>query len=587
MTTLPYPMRTPQEKRDGYLARLSQLEVDRSTYDTHWSDLGRHILPRSARFFPSDRNRDGPERYGTILDNTATRALRVLSAGLMAGMTSPARPWFRLATQDPELRQSHGVRLYLDEVVERMQMVFSRSNVYRALQSTYEELGVFGTSAMLVLGDFETLIHCYPLTVGQFYLQQDYQGKIVTCYHKFERTVGEIVKEFSAGPGSPGWENISTHVQQAFLSRSLETTVELLHVIEPRADQERNLRSLRNTDMPWRSCFLEIGGNDHKILRESGYRRMRVLAPRWQVTGGDVYGISPAMEALGDIRQLQQEQFRKSQSIDYQSKPPLQVPLSAAGRRGDFLPGGTSYYEPGAIIPFDQTSPHGGVRTAFEVQLNTGELLLDIQDVRVRIEKAFYADLFLMLATRDPGRMTATEVLERQEEKLLMIGPVIERMTNELLEPLIDITFQEMLEVGALPPAPPELLGRELSVEFVSILAQAQRAVGITSTQQWMQDALAVGAVRPDVLDNVNFDAWLRRTANMRGVSDELLVDEQMVEKLRQARAEAEAAREQVAMAKEQASTVKDLSQSPTDQGTALDDVMKGLTGYGNQAGAA
>ena len=305
-----YPMRTAKEKRDAYLARYTRLKADRSGWESHWSELGRYILPRAGRFFTSDRNRSGRQRYGSILDNTATRALRVLSAGLMAGMTSPARPWFKLSTQDPELRDSHAVNLWLDEVRERMQAVFSRSNIYRALQQVYGEMGVFGTSCMIVLPDFDSVIRAYNVAVGEYCLQQDYQGRITTMYREFQRTVGELVQEF-------GYENCSTRVREAHQSRQLEEPVDVLHVIEPREASERDPSSPKGTDMPWRSIYLELGGDESKILRESGFRRMRVLAPRWQVEGSDVYGISPGMEALGDIRQLQQQQLRKSQAIDY------------------------------------------------------------------------------------------------------------------------------------------------------------------------------------------------------------------------------------------------------------------------------
>ena len=250
--------------------------------------------------------------------------------------------------------------------------------------------------------------------------------------------------------------------------------------------------------------------------------------------------------------------------------------MNLRGRERDGLPGGARYYEPGDTVPYDQGNPNGGIRTAFEVNLKLDHLLVDIQDVRMRIKQAFYEDLFLMLASGDASRMTATEVLERQEEKLLMIGPVVERMTNELLEPLIDLTFQEMMEVGALPPPPEELMGRELEVEFVSILAQAQRAVGVNSTQQFVNEVLTVSGVRADVLDNINFDEWVRRTAHMRGVSSDLLVDEVSVERLRKARAEAEAAQEQAALAQQQASTAKDLAAAPIEDNTALSAILGG-----------
>lgn len=571
--TVPYPMRTAQEKRTAYLARLSQLRAERSSWITHWSELARHILPRAPRFFASDRNRSGQHKYGSILDNTATRSVRILSAGLMAGMTSPARPWFRLTVPDPDLSNAHIARVWLDDTVERMQRVFARSNVYRGLHTSYEDRAVFGTNATLVLSDPQSVIRSYSLPIGEYCLQQDYKGHVTTVYREFQRSVGEVVKEF-------GRDNCSQAVQHSFDNRAFESPVDILHVIEPRADQERRPNSSAALDMPWRSVYIEIGGEDNKLLRESGFRSMRVLAPRWQTSGADVYGISPAMDALGDVKQLQHQQLRKSQVIDYQTKPPLQVPNSV--REQTLLPGDTTYYEPASTIPFDQVTPNGGVRTAFEVNLDISALLQDIQDVRQRIKQAFHEDLFLMLAL-EGNRMTATEVLERKEEKLLMIGPVIERMIEEQLEPLIAITFEDMLQAGLIPPPPEELNGMDLTVEFVSILAQAQRAVGITSVQQYMNDILTV-AQSPipeaaQVIDNIDLDKWARRTAYMRGVEEDLLVDEAAVRELRESRARAQAAREQMEATAQQAKTIKDLSTAPVDQNTALNAALNSLAG--------
>jgi len=562
MTTL--SMQTKPDRRTAYMRRNGALKTERSTWITHWSDVTKHILPRNGRFFVSDRNRTGRELYNKIYDNTGTRALRVLGAGMMAGATSPARPWFRLSTPDPDLSELYSVREWLDDVVERMQRVFAKSNVYRALHQAYEELGAFGTAAVLVLPDFDNVIHCYPLTCGEYSLQQNYKGQIVAVYREFQKTVGETVKEF-------GYENCSIAVQQMFTAGDLENTVDILHVIEPRSDRERDLRSPLAKDMPFKSCYLELGGEENKLLRESGFKRFPLLAPRWAVAGGDVYGTSPGMEALGDVRQLQQEQLRKGQAIDFKTKPPLQVPTSLKDRDGEMLPGGVSYFEPGSLLAYDQVSPNGGIRSAFEVTLELDHLLMDIQDVRVRIKQAFYEDLFLMLANAGTDtRMTATEVAERHEEKLLMLGPTLERLHNELLQPLIDITFDEMLEAGLIPPPPPELYGVDLSVEFVSILAQAQRAIGSNSVDRFMGNIVALSQVKPDILDKINFDKYVDRYSRMLGIDTDLIVDDDTVRALREARGRAEAAAAQAQLQQQQAATVKDLAASPIGQPSAL-----------------
>jgi len=188
-----YDFNDIREKRTAFLARYGALKSDRSSWITHWRDISTHILPRNFRAFRTDRNRTGQERYNRIFDNTATRALRTLGAGMMAGASNPARPWFRLTTADPDIGKFYPVRVWLDDVVDRMQRVFSRSNTYRTLHNMYEELGAFGTAVSIVLPDFKNVIHHYPVVCGEYCLQQDYQGNIVSLYREFEKTVGEVV----------------------------------------------------------------------------------------------------------------------------------------------------------------------------------------------------------------------------------------------------------------------------------------------------------------------------------------------------------------------------------------------------------
>jgi len=565
---LAYDFTKVRDRRTAYLQRLGKLKTDRSTWVDHWSDISRHLLPRSGRYTKTDRNKTSKSKYNKIYDNSATRALRTLGAGMMAGASNPARPWFRLQTSDPELNDSYNVRLWLDDVVRRMQRVFARSNTYRTLHKMYEELGAFGTSVSIVLFDFDNVIHHYPVANGQYSLQQNAQGRIVAVYREYQQTVGEVVKEY-------GLTNISEAVKQAWRARNLEMPINLMHMIEPRADQERNPTSRRATDMAWKSCHLEMSSEDNKILRESGFKHFPVLAPRWAVDGDDVYGTGPGMESLGDIRQLQQEQLRKGQAIDYMVRPPLQVPTRMKAQEHELFPGGMSYADPGTTLPFDQVTQHGGVRTAFDVKLDIGALLEDIKDCRSRINSSFYADLFLMIQMADKNGMTATEIAERHEEKLLALGPVLERLHNELLNPLIDITFQHMADAGLIPEAPEEVQGMELTVEFVSILAQAQRQVGSNAIDRFMSNVAAVVEIKPEVLDKIDFDEWVDSMADMLGIETKMIVSQENVERLRQARAQYEAAQAQLAAQQQQAATMKDAGSVKTDESNVVADQLR------------
>jgi hypothetical protein len=548
-------------KRADLLTRWGHLRTERATWWSHWQEVTTYLLPRNGRYFEQDRNK-GTRRHNSIYDNTGTRALRTLGAGMMAGATSPARPWFRLGTADPELNRYAPVKLWLNDVTERMQLVFQKSNTYRTLHSIYEELGAFGTAGSIILPDPRTAIHHYPVTVGEYAVAQDYQGRINTLYREFQKTVGEVVREF-------GYKKCSTSVKNLFDRGSLDTWITIIHAIEPREDRERDFKKKDNMNMAYKSCYFELGGDGEQVLRESGYKDFPAVIPRWGISGGDVYGNSPGMEALGDIKQLQHEQLRKAQGIDYQTKPPLQVPAYMKNRDVDSLPGGVTFVD----------GQQGKIETAFNVNLNLQHLLMDIQDVRQRINGSFYADLFLMLANATDTRMTATEVAERHEEKLLMLGPVLERLHNELLDPLIDNTFNRMIEADLIPPAPEELQGMELSVEFVSMLAQAQRAIGTNSVDRYVNNLGAIAQMKPDILDKFDSDAWADGYADMLGVDPKLVVAGETVAKIRQQRAEAQ---QQMAQQEAQAQAVENatkLNNSKTNEPSMLD-MMNQFSGY-------
>lgn len=549
-------------ERSQYLTRWGQLKTERATWYAHWKEISEYLLPRNGRFFVQDRNR-GQRRHNSIYDSTGTKALRVLSAGMMAGMTSPARPWFKLATPDSDLMKYGPVKVWLNDVTKIMLSIFSRSNTYRALHSIYEELGAFGTAASVVMDDFNDVIRHYPLTIGEYAIGQNFRGEVQTLYREFDKTVGELVKEF-------GYENCSNTVKNLYDRGSLDQWVTIVHLIEPREDRDLSKKDAKN--MAFKSVYFEIGAPHDKVLRESGFSQFPCLAPRWMVSGGDIYGSSPAMEALGDIKQLQHEQLRKAQGIDYKTKPPLQVPTSLKNREIDSLPGGITFV--------DGTGSTPGIRSAFEVNLDLSHLLADIQDVRQRINSSFYADLFLMISQSVTTNMTATEVAERHEEKLLMLGPVLERLHNELLDPMINMTFERMMKSGIVPPPPEELQGQDLNVEFVSMLAQAQRAVGTNSVDRFVANMGMVAQAKPDVLDKFNSDKWADIYSEMLGVDPELIVPDDKVALIRQQRAQAQQAAQQAAMMQQMAGSARDLSQADTANKNGLTDLMSQFSGY-------
>lgn len=549
------------ELREKVQSRWDALKEERSSWMSHWKDISEVLLPRAGRFLPTENNRGGRAAFRKILDSTGTRALRTLSGGMMSGMTSPARPWFRLTTFNPELDESYEVKVWMSQVTSLMQMVFYKSNTYRALQMAYEELGAFGTSATLIYDDFDRVIHCHPLTIGEFAIATDSRGRVNTVYREFRMTVAMLVQEF-------GLANVSRAVKDMYDRGQLDEWVEVINAIEPRT--ERDPRKTDAKNMPYLSVYFEKSGDKGKVLRETGFTEFPAMCARWSVTGGDIYGTSPGMEALGDLCQLQQMQFRKSQAIDYKVHPPVLIPSEMKNMGTQFLPGG--------VIPYSNAQQAQQIRSAYMVDLDLNSLLVDIQDVRQRINEAFYRDIFMLMVNSTDKTMTATEVTERHEEKMLLMGPVLERLNAEMLDPLINIVFNKLVQADLLPPLPEDLQGQQLNVEFISILAQAQKAISTNSVDRMFSVLGNLAGMKPDIVDNVDLDFWPQWYADALGVDPRFIVSGKKVAVIREQRAQAE--QQDAAMEQLQGATQAAKNMGMSMQGQSPEQIMQAFTGY-------
>ena len=555
------PTSAYQEERRRLLIRQSSLQLERSSWLGQYMDCSRYVLPRAGRFTSTDVNR-GTKKNQNIIDSAGTFALRTLAAGMMSGMTSPARPWFRLALADKDLMEHGPVKQWLHDVAELMRAVFAASNTYNSLHACYEELGVFGTWADFVLPDFNNVLHHMPMTAGEYALGANNLGTVDSLVREFRMSVGQVVQQF-------GLPNCSTVVKNLYDRGTLDAWVPVIHIIEPREFVDTTKKDRKN--MPFASIYFEPGSNEGKWLRESGFKRFPALCPRWVVTANDTYGRSPAMEALGDIKQLQHMQMRKAQAIDLKVNPPLQVPTAMKDHANARLPGGVSFY--------DAQGPGAGVRTAYEVNIDLQHLLLDIQDVRERINRCFYTDLFLMVADDQRSGVTATEIAAKNEEKLIQLGPVLERLQNELLKPLIDITFDRLVEarVPLVLNPPEELAGMDLDIEFVSTLAQAQRAVATGGMDRLLTTVANMAAVWPEARHKIDPLQAVDEYGNAYGVAPSVIVPDDKVAQKLAAEQQQMAAQQAAAAAPVMADAAKTASDVNIDN---LRDVMGGLTGY-------
>lgn len=531
----------------------AQLTTDRSSFESHWRELSDFINPRGSRFLVTDVNRDD-RRNTKIIDPTATLAARTLSSGMMSGITSPARPWFKLATPDPDMMDYGPVKMWLEVVQRRMNEVFNKSNLYQSLPLLYASLGNYSTGAMAVLDDDSDVIRTMMFPIGSYYMANSPRGSVDTCFRKFSMTVRQLVMEF-------GMSNVSTSVKSLWENGTYESWIEVIHAVYPNID--RDTAKLNSKNKPVKSVYYEVGGDNDKVLRESGFDEFPIMAPRWEVNGEDVYGSScPGMIALGQVKALQLEQKRKSQLIDKATNPPMVGPSSLKNQRVSLLPGDVTY--------IDVMNGQDGLKPAYLVNPNTADLLADIQDTRQTINSAYFVDLFMMLQNINTRSMPVEAVIEMKEEKLLMLGPVLERLNDECLNPLIDRAFSIMARKNLLPPPPDVLQGMPLRIEYISVMAQAQKSIGLSSLSSTVGFIGQLAQAKPEALDKLDVDQAIDAFAEMSGVSPTVIVPQEQVEQVRQERARQQQQQQAMAMGMAAAQGAKTLSEAQTADPSVL-----------------
>jgi hypothetical protein len=567
MITSPPVNAVPRQPIKARIAqRFEALKNERAPWLAVWRLLADFILPRRFRDQNSQRNRPAPN--DKLINNTPTQAARTLASGLMSGLTSPARPWFRLGV--PGYQSSPDVKLWLNAVEEIIREVLIRSNVYNALAHVFGDLGTFCTAAMIVEEDDKDVLRGYVFPLGSFVLTTSARGQVDGLIRDVPMTVGQVVEQF-------GRDACSLRVRQLHDRGDHDSVIDVIHAVEPSTDYVPDEVGVRG--MPWRSVWFEARENlqDDRFLRVAGFHEFPVMAPRWNVTGTDTYGTGPGFDALGDAKALQLLEKRKAMVVDRITNPPMVGPTA--------LRAGRPSLAPGDVVFLDKVAGSQGFEPAISIHPSAiGAIDSVIRAHEDRINTAFYADLWLALTMDErKQRATAREVAERHEEKLLALGPTLERLHDELLDKLIERVFSICMRRGLLPPPPEELQGRSIRVEYISTMAVAQRLLGVSSVERLVSFVGNMAAAKPEALDKLNIDKIVDDYAEMLGTSPDLLFSDDQVAQTRTRRAQAQAQAQQQQLALQQGPEIAKSAEllSRTDVGgtSALQRLLATQTG--------
>lgn len=533
--------------RSRHQRRLEALKSERSDWEGLWQEYNDYIMPGRMRMTRAERR--GAKQFAKIVDESGLLAFRIMRSGMMSGQTSPARPWFRLTTFDPEMKEYGPVKEWLFQVEMRMRQIMQKSNLYNVLHTGYGDLGQFGQMAAILVEDETQYIRGIPLLTGQYWLAQGHKHRSDTLYRRIYMTVEQIVGRFVAKNGGMDWTRCSSTIKNMYDNGQYDEWVEVYHAIEPRHDRDITKADKRNK--PVASNYWEEGQTSDRMLEESGFEINPLLAPRWETTGEDVYGTGhPGMVSLPGIKMLQVEQRDKGEAIAKMVKPPMVGSSDLKNKKSSILPGSITYADTAGQKP--------AYYPAFQVQFDTQHVAADIKEIQNRTDRCWYADLFMAISQMEGVQpRNVMELSARKEEQLLQLGPVIDRQQNELLGPIVDIVFHYGVKNSLFPPAPPELQGEDLKVEYISILAQAQKAVSTGAIERGMGFVGNLAGINPSILDKVDFDQSVDEYWDMIGAPPTIIRSDDDVAKTRKDREQAQTAAANAEMAAKTMPAVK------------------------------
>jgi hypothetical protein len=492
---------------DTLAKRFDKLHGQRQVWEGHWQEIADYCLPRKADI--TKRRHEGDKRAELIFDATAIHSVELLSASLHGMLTNASTAWFTLSFTDTALRGDDAAMEWLEAATERMYEAFHRSNFQQEIHELYYDLVTFGTGCIYVEEDEQKGLRFSTRHIAEIYLSENHRGIVDTIFRKYKMPARACADQF-------GMDHLPDKIKKAAEKDPFEMC-DVIHVVQPRLDREVGKVGQANKAF----ASIHFDPDTKTILRESGFDEMPFMTPRYLKDSVSTYGRSPAMSALSDIKMLNKMSETSIRAAQKLIDPPLMVPDDGFMQPIRTRPGGLNYYRSGTR---DRIEPlHTGSNIPVSINME--------EQRRQAIRAAFYVDQLLL---KEGPRMTATEVLQRNEEKMRLLGPVLGRLQAELLQPLINRSFLLMTRQNLFAPAPEFLQGMDIGIQYVSPLARAQKQTELQTIMRALEVMAQVGQIVP-VMDFID----------PAGLVDHLLDTLAVPAKVRKSDAEVEMARQE------------------------------------------
>ena len=527
--------------------KLNTLRGARGTWTNQWQDIADFIVPRKNNV--TSTKADGEKRNFQVLDNTAMNSNELLAGALHGLLTNPYGMWFEYTTGDLALDDSDNVRIWLQDAARRTHHVINNSNFQTEVHELYIDMPSFGTGCMLMEEDKQEIIRFSTKFIAEYFIEENHLGKVDRIYREWKWSADKIVAEY-------GIENCPKEVVDAFKAGAA-TTFMLVHSVYPASIMDE---TAKEDIILSQHTLVDLD----KDLRKGTFSSFPYVAPRWSKASGETYGRSPGMTALPEIKIL--NKMSETMLIGAQKvvDPPVQLPDDGFILPLITRPGGINFYRAGS---------NDIIKPIFnDTRIDFGEAALESR--RKRVRDAYYVDQ-LQLQQQGP-MMTATEVMQRTEEKMRLLGPMLGRMQSEFLRPMIDRVFDIMLKRNMFLPIPTELNGKKIDVRYSSFIARAQRSNEAQGVSRFLQAIAPFISLDPSVADNLDGDSAIGIFSAMFGTPAEIVRPKRAVQAIRTQKAQAAQQAQQAAQMQQGVETAAKVTKTAADIG--------GLSGGGGQA---
>ncbi len=534
-------MSETQYSKRYFNLRREELDIAYNNVKSDWQELADYFLPRSVRFLARNVNKQ-PAKNKKIKESTPLLAVRNFSSGMMSGATNPATNWFKVRVNNYSKETNYEVKTWCSDVENLFRDIFNSSNLYRVLPAVYKQVGVFGLSVLALIEDEDSILRCKLLPIGSYRMAKNENGEIDTIYRVYMETAKNLYDKFGA-------ENVSRNVLKAIEADRYEELFEVVHFVEPNKNFMPS--SLWAEDKQFISVYYEADSNEEKFLSKSGFDKFPYAVFESEINGEDIYPSEcPGINALPDVKQLMSMVIDEGKAIKKMISPTYKGPASLKNKK--------MIDAPAAFIEEDENGR--GLSPIYEVNPRVLEVDSIIEKLKESVKEIFYNDLFAMILNTAERSRTATEVNELKEEKMVLLSPLLQQIHSGLNH-IIEWVFDECVKMDILPEPPDEIIGSNMDIEFVSTLAQAQKAVKISAMERFTTFTINLAqALDPSIRNKLNANKIVDDYAEYANISPEQIVPTYEAEKLKQKELEAQNNNQLIQQVKQGSEIIKNIA---------------------------